>query len=333
MQEQSQKIAAVRRLLEQNDVLLAPMAGVTDQSFREICRELCCGLTYTEMVSAKGLYYGGPSLCERTRRLLAIGAREAPAAVQLFGSDSEILAKEAAALCGRLGPALALIDINMGCPVHKIVSNGDGSALMLDIPRAKRIVEAVNAAVPLPVTVKFRKGWDDEHANAVEFAREMEKSGAAAVTVHGRTRAQLYAGKADWSVIARVKEAVAIPVVGNGDVFSPEDYFAMKQATGCDAVMIARGAQGNPWIFEQIAQRKRGEPAHLPTAGERLDMALRHARGLTEQKGPRAVVEMRKHVAWYVKSMRGAAAIRTAANRCTTYEELEALLNSAREDV
>lgn len=324
------KSVRMRQIISQNDVFLAPMAGVTDRSFRIICKQMGCGLTYTEMVSAKGLYYGGPSLCERTQRLLSIDEGEAPAAVQLFGSDPDILAREAKELLSRLGDSIALFDINMGCPAPKITGNGDGSALMRDIPTAKRIIEAVDAAVSVPVTAKFRKGWDDDCINAVEFAVELEKSGAAAVAVHGRTRMQQYSGKADWDIIYQVKQAVSIPVIGNGDVFCAEDYVAIKQTTGCDAVMVARGAQGNPWIFAQIAQKKRGETLRFPTPDERLDMALRHAEGLVALKGDRAVVEMRKHVAWYVKSMRGAAALRTAANRCTTLDELRALFDSVR---
>ena len=312
------------RILAENDVFLAPMAGVTDRSFRILCKELGCGLTYTEMVSAKGLHYGAGK--QKAKALLSIDPNEAPAAVQLFGSDPEILTEQALALCESLGDSLALIDLNMGCPAHKIVGNGEGSALMKDPDKAFSILSAVSRALPKPLTVKFRKGWDDNSVNAVAFAQMAQAAGAAAVTVHGRTREQQYAGKADWGIIRQVKAAVSIPVIGNGDVFAPEDYFKMKEQTGCDGVMIARGAQGNPWIFAQIAAMKRGEAPHFPTPKERVDMALRHARGLMELKSERALIEMRKHVAWYIKGIPGAAAIRGAVNQCSTYDQLRSLL-------
>jgi len=312
-------------LLKENDVLLAPMAGVTDRVFRVLCKEQGCGLTYTEMVSAKGLHYGGSA--GRSRALLTTDERERPCAVQIFGSDPPIMAEQAARLEEECGEALALIDINMGCPAPKITGNGEGSALMKRPALAAQIIRAVADAVKLPVTVKFRKGWDDESVNAVEFARMAEQSGAAAVTVHGRTRMQFYAGAADWECIARVKEAVSIPVIGNGDVFSPEAYFALKERTGCDGVMVARGAQGNPWIFREIVAAKEGRLAPEPTAQERTEMALRHARALVEQKGQHAVIEMRKHIAWYIREMPGAAGLRAAVNGCVTLEQLEALLS------
>jgi len=314
----------ILELLAENDVFLAPMAGVTDRSFRILCKEMGCGLTYTEMVSAKGLHYGGSE--RRTVSLLSIDPLEAPAAVQLFGSDPDILAEQAAALSKRLGDFLALIDINMGCPAKKIVSNGEGSALMKDMGRARAVISAVAQAVDLPVTVKFRKGWDDASVNAVEFAVMAQDAGADAVTVHGRTREQQYAGRADWDIIRRVKEAVHIPVIGNGDVVSAADYFHMKEQTGCDGVMIARGAMGNPWIFAEIRAAKRGLPFVPPSPKERVEMALRHARNLVTQKGERAIVEMRKHAAWYIKGIPGAAAVRSGINECNTYEEMERLL-------
>ena len=317
-------LKTVSQLLEENDLLLAPMAGVTDRVFRVLCKEQGCGLTYTEMVSAKGLHYGGSA--GKSRALLTTDERERPCAVQLFGSDPAIMAEQAARLFEESGDALALIDINMGCPAPKITGNGEGSALMKNPALAARVIRAVADAVPLPVTVKFRKGWDDESVNVVEFAKMAEQSGAAAVTVHGRTRMQFYSGTADWDCIARVKRAVSIPVIGNGDVFSPKAYFAIREKTGCDGVMIARGAQGNPWIFREIAAAKEGKTAPAPTAQERMETALRHARGLVAQKGEHAVVEMRKHVAWYIKGTPGAAALRGAVNECTTLSQLEALL-------
>jgi tRNA-dihydrouridine synthase B len=311
-------------LLAENDVFLAPMAGVTDRSFRILCKEMGCGLTYTEMVSAKGLHYGGSE--KRTESLLSIDPLEAPAAVQLFGSDPAILSEQAAALEKRLNGALALIDINMGCPAKKIVSNGEGSALMRDMDKAYAVISAVARSVELPVTVKFRKGWDDTSVNAVEFALMAQQAGADAVTVHGRTREQQYAGKADWDIIRQVKQAVSIPVIGNGDVFSAADYFNMKQQTGCDGVMVARGAMGNPWVFAEIRAAKQGVPFVPPSSKDRVDMALRHAKSLVGQKGERAIVEMRKHAAWYIKGIPGAAAVRNGINECNTYEEMEVLL-------
>jgi tRNA-dihydrouridine synthase B len=314
----------ILELLAQNDVFLAPMAGVTDRSFRILCKEMGCGLTYTEMVSAKGLHYGGSE--RRTEALLSIDPLEAPAAIQLFGSDPAILAEQAAALADRMGGDLALIDINMGCPAKKIVANGEGSALMRDMDKAYAVISAVARSVDLPVTVKFRKGWDDTSVNAVEFAVMAQQAGADAVTVHGRTREQQYAGKADWDIIRQVKQAVSIPVIGNGDVFSADDYFHMKQQTGCDGVMIARGAMGNPWIFAAVRAAKQGIAFAPPSAKERVEMALRHAKSLVDQKGARAIVEMRKHAAWYIKGIPGAAAARNGINDCESYEELEKLL-------
>lgn len=315
----------ILELLAENDALLAPMAGVTDRSFRILCKEMGCGLTYTEMVSAKGLHYGGAE--KRAEALISIDPLEAPAAIQLFGSDPAILAEQAAALSDRLGGALALIDINMGCPAKKIVRNGEGSALMLTPDRAHAVISAVARAVNLPVTVKFRKGWDDSSVNAVEFAIMAVQAGADAITVHGRTREQQYSGRADREIIKRVKQAVSIPVIGNGDVFCAEDYFDMKNETGCDGVMVARGAMGNPWIFAAIRAAKRGTPFSPPSPKERVQIALRHARSLIAQKGGRAIVEMRRHAAWYVKGIPGAAAARNGINECESYEALEGLLN------
>ena len=306
-----------------NPFLLAPLAGITDAPMRRLCHRQGAALTYTEMVSAKALDFGS----QKTEDLLKVGQDEHPSAVQIFGSDPECMGRAAKTAYEKSGADI--VDINMGCPVGKIVKSGDGSALMRDPDKAARIIEEVRKSVPCPVTVKFRKGWDDESVNAVDFARMAEQSGAAAVTVHGRTRMQFYAGSADWDCIAHVREAVSIPVIGNGDVFSPEDYFALKERTGCHGVMVARGAQGNPWIFRQIAAAKAGKSAPEPTAQERMAMALRHARALVEQKGPHAVVEMRKHVAWYVKGMPGAAGIRAAVNECVTLGQLEALLGGA----
>lgn len=303
-------------------VLLAPMAGVTDLAFREICRAMGADFSYTEMVSAKGLYYGS----ERTASLLAASPLERPYGVQFFGAEPEIVAEMAKRLADEAHPGLALIDLNMGCPARKITGNGEGSALMLDLPRAARIIESAAKSSSLPITVKFRKGFDAAHINAVAFARMAEESGAAMLTVHGRTREQMYSGKADWDIIAAVKTAVSIPVIGNGDVFSGQDALALRAHTGCDGIMVARGAEGNPFIFREIQAALAGKPYAPPTNAERIDTALAHARRLVECRGARAVIEMRKHVAWYLSGMRGASALRAQVNATGSLAELEAML-------
>lgn len=303
-------------------VLLAPMAGVTDLAFREICRAMGADFSYTEMVSAKGLYYGS----ERTASLLAASPLERPYGVQLFGAEPEIVAGMAKRLADEAHPGLALIDLNMGCPARKITGNGEGSALMLDLPRAARIIESAAKSSSLPITVKFRKGFDAAHINAVAFARMAEESGAAMLTVHGRTREQMYSGEADWDIIAAVKTAVSIPVIGNGDVFSGQDALALRAHTGCDGIMVARGAEGNPFIFREIQAALAGKPYAPPTNAERIDTALAHARRLVECRGARAVIEMRKHVAWYLSGMRGASALRAQVNGIGSLAELEAML-------
>ena len=310
-------------------VLLAPMAGVTDLAFREICRAMGADFSYTEMVSAKGLYYGS----DRTASLLAASPQERPYGVQLFGAEAEIVSEMAKRLSEEAPEGLALIDLNMGCPARKITGNGEGSALMRDLPRAARIIEATAKASTLPVTVKFRKGYDAEHINAVPFARMAEESGAAMVTVHGRTREQMYSGRADWDIIAEVKQAVSIPVIGNGDVFSGADALALRAHTGCDGVMVARGAEGNPFLFAEIKAALSGREYTPPTDAERIDAALAHARRLVECRGGRAVIEMRKHVAWYLSGMRGASTLRAQVNRIGSLAELETMLLQYRESL
>lgn len=322
----------VAELLASNNVLLAPMAGVTEAPFRGICKRMGAGLTYTEMVSAKALHYnpGGNG----SRSLLTMSAHELPCAVQIFGAEPEMMAVQARLIVERYGDAVALIDINMGCPVTKVVAKGEGSALMRTPKLASAIVESVVAACGVPVTAKFRKGWDESEANAAEFARAMEAAGASAVAVHGRTREQFYRGPADWDVLAAVKSAVSIPVIGSGDVFLAADALAMIERTGVDAVMVARGAQGNPWIFRQArALLDRGEEIAPPTSFERIDMALEHARELVTFAGDRAFVRMRKHVAWYISDMPGAAAMRGRVNECADYDELEVLLSDYRAEL
>ncbi len=308
-----------------NNIFLAPMAGVTDSSFREICQNMSCGLVYSEMVSAKGLFYGG----ERTGRLL-LGKKGKNYGVQLFGSDPQIVADMAKSVCESSGD-IKVLDINCGCPAPKITRNDEGSALMKDIGLASKIIASVVKSSPVPVTAKFRKGWDEQNINAVEFARMAQDSGASALIIHGRTREQFYHGRADWDIISKVKAAVDIPVIGNGDVFAPEDAKRMMEQTGCDGVMVARGAMGNPWIFGQILDHLDGKPYNTPDADERLDTALLHARMMLEDKGEkRAVLEMRKHVAWYIKGLANATKIRESINACTTMGNMEGILEDYR---
>lgn len=310
-------------------VVLGPMAGVTEAPFRAICKRMGAGLTYTEMVSAKGLHHNPHAAAARA--LLSFAPEETPLAVQLFGSEPEMMAEQAARLVERHGEAIAFIDINMGCPVGKVVRKGEGCALMRDVRRAQAIVEAVSAAVPVPVTAKFRKGWSDSEVNAVEFAQALAKAGAAALAVHGRTREQFYTGRADWDVIAAVRQAVDVPVIGSGDVFTADDALEMIDRTGVDAVMIARGAQGNPWIFSQArALIERGE--RIPDASwlDRIDMAAEHAEALAAFAGDRAFARMRKHVDWYVREMPGAARFRELVNHASSHTELMALLAEYR---
>ena len=304
-----------------NNLILAPMAGVTDQPFRILCREQGCGLLVTEMVSAKAILYNN----RNTKELLAVSDEERPIAVQLFGSDPEIVA----AMAHRIedGP-YDLIDLNMGCPVPKVVNNGEGSALMREPKQVEALLSSLVKAVNKPVTVKFRKGFDDDHVNAVEIARIAESCGVAAVAVHGRTREQFYSGKADWDIIRQVKEAVQIPVIGNADIFTPQDAKRMLEETGCDGLMIARGARGNPWIFRRIAHYlDTGELLPQPDAREVGTMILRHARMQAELKGEAlGMKEMRKHIAWYTAGLRGSAALRRQCNTLETLAELEKML-------
>ena len=320
---------SVAQLLARNNVLLAPMAGITEAPFRGICKSMGAGLTYTEMISVKGLHYNRDS--PASQALLSFSADEVPCAVQISGSEPEMMAEQAAELVEGLGGDIALIDINMGCPVTKVVKKGEGSALMREPVLAAAIVSAVVAACGVPVTVKIRSGWDAQSANAVEFARVVEDAGAAAIAVHGRTREQFYRGAADWDVIARVREAVGVPVVGSGDVFSAGDAKALLEHTGADAVMVARGAQGNPWIFREArALLDEGVVLDRPTQFERIDMARRHADALVAFGGERAFVRMRKHVSWYIAEMPGASAVRAKVNDCRSHLELDDLLAEYR---
>ena len=302
--------------------MLAPMAGVTDMAFREICRAMGADFSFTEMVSAKGVHYGG----EGSSNLLRASEAEGLFGVQLFASDADVLKDTVHRICGGNNAGMAVIDINMGCPARKIVSNGEGCALMKNLPLASKLIETAAKASNVPVTVKFRKGFDAASINAVEFAKMAQDSGAALVTIHGRTRDQMYSGTADWDIIAKVKASVNIPVIGNGDVFSGADAVRMREYTLCDGIMVARGAQGNPFIFGEIKAALNGETYIAPAVEERVNKALEHARLLRRYKGERSVVQMRKHVAWYARNMRGAATLRTAANAAKTFEELAELL-------
>ncbi|MEF9876476.1 MAG: tRNA dihydrouridine synthase DusB, partial [Gordonibacter sp.] len=297
------------------------------EALRTLCREQGADLTYTEMVSAKGLSYAN----EKTRHLLRLAPAEDQVAVQLFGHEPDTMAAQAAWIEDEMGDSLAYLDINMGCPARKITSKGDGSALMRDPELAVAIVGAVTAAVKHPVTVKFRRGWAEDDETCVEFARRMEEAGAAALAVHGRFAEQLYRGRAEWDAIARVKRAVGVPVVGNGDVRTGAEAVALVQRTGVDAVMIARGAEGNPWLFAQAKAALAGDPEpDAPSAGERIDMARRHARLLFERQG-RNIVRMRKHAMWYMAGLPGAAVARERINACVTLEDFDRVFDELLE--
>ncbi len=301
-----------------NNVIMAPMAGITDTAYRVILEEMGVGLVSTEMVSAKGIFYNN----KNNKLILQTAENEHPIAVQLFGSDPMIMTS----MAERISDNFDIIDVNMGCPVPKIVNNGEGSALMKNPEQAFRILEMMCRVLKKPVTVKFRKGFDDEHINAVEFARMAEQAGVSAITVHGRTRQQMYAGKADWEIIRRVREAVSIPVFGNGDIFTPEDAKRMIDETGCAGVAIARGAKGNPWLIRRtVHYLETGELLPEPSTEERKAMIIRHAELMVGYKSERlAIPEMRKHLAWYTAGLPGSAKLRAEMNSLNTLDELKA---------
>lgn len=307
-----------------NNLILGPMAGVTDLPFRLLCAEQGAGLLCMEMVSAKAILYNN----KNTKAMLTIDEREHPVSLQLFGSDPQIMGDIAKRLEDE-GVPFDILDINMGCPVPKVVNNGEGSALMKQPLLAGQIVEAMAKATSRPVTVKIRKGFDDAHVNAPELAHIAQESGAAAVAVHGRTREQYYSGQADWSVIRKVKETVQIPVIGNGDILTAADAIRMREETGCDGFMVARGAQGNPWIFAQILHEwETGEPLEKPSLQEMADMMLRHARMQIAFKGEYVGIrEMRKHATWYTGGYHGASHVRRALSEVESYSQLEELIH------
>lgn len=321
------KQLTIGNLTLKNSLILGPMAGVTDLPFRLLCAEQGAGLVCMEMVSAKGILYRN----KNTEALLAIDEKEHPISLQLFGADPDIMSEMAKKIEER---PFDILDINMGCPVPKVVNNQEGSALMKNPVLAGKIIEKTVKAIQKPVTVKIRKGFDSEHVNAAEIAHIAQESGAAAVAVHGRTREQYYSGSADWDIIRQVKEAVSIPVIGNGDIRCYQDIVKMKEQTGCDGFMIARGAQGNPWIFSRILAEaqaaENGIPysAKRPSARETADMVLRHARMQLQFKGDYSGIrEMRKHAAWYTSGYKHASRLRREMNEVETFAQLEQLMN------
>lgn len=304
-----------------NPFVLAPMAGVTDLPFRKLCKEQGAGLICMEMVSAKAISFHN----KNTEALMEIDKCENPVSMQLFGSEPELMARVAAEIEER---PFDILDINMGCPVPKVVNNGEGSALLKNPELIVKIVKSVSSAIKKPLTVKVRIGFENEPVDIVEIAKRVEDAGAAAIAVHGRTRQQYYSGTADWDAIRRVKEAVSIPVIGNGDVDSPEKAEALIKETGCDGVMVGRATRGNPWIFRELNHYfETGEKLPRPSAEEVREMILRHARMQIDLKGEfTGIREMRKHVAWYTAGMRHSAALRRETNLVSSYEELEKLL-------
>ena len=311
----------------ENKVFLSPMAGVTDLPFRLICKEQNCGMLYTEMINAKALCYDD----ENTKKMLRIEEEEHPVAVQIFGSEPEYMGRAAEIMNEYPNE---ILDINMGCPAPKVIRNGDGSALMKNPKLAEEVLKAVVKNSEKPVTLKIRKGWDDQTVNAVEIAKIAEACGISALAIHGRTREQYYSGKADWDIITEIKENISIPVIGNGDVFTIQDAINMLDKTNCDAIMIGRGAQGNPWIFKRINHyMQTGEILPEPTLDEKINTAIKHLGLAVQEHGEYiAVREMRKHVAWYLKGLKNSARVRDEVNKIESYEEVVNKLNMYMQD-
>ena len=308
-------------------VFLAPMAGVTDLAFRLICKEKGCDLLYTEMINAKALCYDD----DKTKKMLNIREEEHPVSVQIFGSDPNYMGRAADILNEYPNE---ILDINMGCPAPKVIKNGDGSALMRNPKLAGEVLKAVVKNSIKPVTLKIRKGWDDNSINALEIAKIAEDAGISAIAVHGRTREQYYSGVADWDIIKQVKEAVEVPVIGNGDVFDIKSAIKMLDKTGCDAIMIGRGSQGNPWIFSQInSYLENGIAIPEPSAEEKINIAIKHLNLALEEDGEYvAVREMRKHIAWYLKGLKNSARLRDEINKIESYDDVVLKLQRYLED-
>ncbi len=304
-----------------NNIFMAPMAGVTNSAFRKIVRQFDCGLVFTEMVNARGMV----DRLKNSWKLMEFSGEERPISLQIFGSDSKVMAEAA---CLGVDYGYDMIDINMGCPTPKIVKNGEGAFLMRNLPLAQRILESVTGAVEIPVSLKMRKGWQEGEVTALPLAKIAEETGVSFVTIHGRTREQFYRGEADWDIIREIKESVNIPVVGNGDLRSPQDCKRMIEETGCDGIMIGQGALGNPWIFKQVERYlKEGELISPPSQQEVINIVLEHLSLLTDLKGERtAVKEMRKHVSWYIKGIKGSNLLRKKINQCETVQEMEKAL-------
>ncbi|ACL68830.1 tRNA dihydrouridine synthase DusB [Halothermothrix orenii] len=320
----------IGNLIVENPIILAPMAGVTDYPFRQISREMNCQLIYTEMVSSKGLIYGN----RKTRDLMDFDrGKKGLIGIQIFGGDPETMARAAVQIKNHYRPDL--IDINMGCPTPKIVKNGSGAALMKVPERAKRVMEAVASAVDIPVTVKIRMGWDHSHVNAVDIAKIAEEVGLKAVAIHGRTREDFYRGEANWDIIREVKREVTIPVIGNGDVFTPEDAKKMMEETGCDGVMVARGVRGNPWLLKRAYYLvKKGEHLPGPTWEERINMAIKHLDMAVAYYGEKvAIPRMRKHIGWYLKGLPGNSDIKDRVNKMNCYQGVKEVLIKYRTEL